>query len=114
MLNGYGLTGQGIFYGGYVGGAVGTTNLVSNVGVVGTDVSGVGTGSSTPGCARFGSTGQAITGFGYSGGYISISHIINSSGVKSFSSFILYIIHLYNFLQTLFFGSFLSRQNSRA
>ena len=55
-------------------------NLVNNVGVVGSDVSGVGTVRSAQGGAAYGGD-KAIMAFGYSGGNINLSNLINNVGV---------------------------------
>jgi len=54
------------------------TNLVSNSGVVGSDVTGVGTARSNPAAASYGGD-KAI--FGYGDGSLSMSNLVNSSGV---------------------------------
>ena len=56
------------------------SNLVSNVGVVASDVSGVGTVRSAQGGAAYGGD-KGIFAFGYSGGNINLSNLITNQGV---------------------------------
>ena len=75
---GYGYD-KGIFgYGD--GSAVSMTNLVTNVGVVGSDVTGVGTVRYAPGATQYGGD-KGIFGYGYSGAYISITNLVSNAGV---------------------------------
>ena len=56
------------------------TNLVSNTGVVATDVTGVGTGRWTLAAASYGGD-KAIFGYGYVSGNVSLSNLVNNNGV---------------------------------
>jgi len=56
------------------------TNLVSNTGVVATDVSGVGTARRQLGAAGYGGD-KAIFAYGKAGAFTSIKNLVNSSGV---------------------------------
>ena len=61
--------------------AVSMTNHVSNVGVVGSDVTGVGTARrDANGGARYGGD-KAIIAYGYGGGELNISNLISNTGV---------------------------------
>jgi hypothetical protein len=80
---------KGIFAFGYTEGAaspsyVGMSNLVSNTGVVATDVAAVGTASNKKMSATYGGT-KGIFGFGYtsvgSAGNISTTNLVSTSGV---------------------------------
>jgi hypothetical protein len=74
---GYGTTNGGS------SGVVSMTNLVSNVGVVATDTSGVGTARYSPAAAGYG-TDKAIFGYGYAsgaGGYLSMTNLVSNTGV---------------------------------
>jgi hypothetical protein len=60
---------------------VSMTNLVSNVGVVGTDVTGVGTARCIPGATEYGGD-KAIIAFGHDGsGVVSMSNLVSNAGV---------------------------------
>ena len=77
----HGSTGQAIFGYGNTGSKVSMTNLVTNVGVVGSDVSGVGTARENHnGAAGYGGD-KAIFAYGHDGGYQSMSNLVNNSGV---------------------------------
>ena len=73
---------KAIFGYGYSGGYVSMTNLVSNTGVVSSDVAGVGTGRYYPAAAGYGSD-KAIFGYGYSSGNVSITNLVSNTGVVS-------------------------------
>jgi len=59
------------------------TNLVSNLGVVASDTTGVGTARYGAAAASYGSTGQALFAYGIAAGdvNVSLSNLISSSGV---------------------------------
>ena len=63
-------------------GRVGITNLISNSGVVGSDVSAVGSARNETAATEYG-TGTAIFAFGttFSAGSVATSNLVNSSGV---------------------------------
>ena len=61
---------------------VGTTNLVSNTGVVGSDVSGVGTSRTLLAAAGYG-LDKGIFAYGWTGSYLSMSNLINNVGVAA-------------------------------
>jgi len=63
-----------------VGTKVSHTNLVTNAGVVGSDVTGVGTARSSPAATGYGGD-KAIFGYGYVSGVVSMTNLVNSSGV---------------------------------
>ena len=70
-------------YGLNVGGAnVSITNLVSNTGVVSTDVTGVGTARSFIAAAGYG-TDKAIFGYGYVAAAVSMTNLVSNTGVVS-------------------------------
>jgi hypothetical protein len=70
---------EGIF--GYGSGQVSMTNLVSSSGVVGTDVTGVGTGRNDLAACEYGDD-KGIFGFGHDGSsYVSMTNLVSSSGV---------------------------------
>ena len=72
---------EGIFgYGHNAGGQVSLTNLVSNTGVVATDVTGVGTARS--GIAACGYGGDKGI-FGYGGAPVSTTNLVSNTGVVS-------------------------------
>jgi len=74
---------NGIFGFGYGAGTYySTTNLVSDVGVVSTDVTGVGTARVYVGACQFG-TGQGIFGFGWSPttSYTAMTNLVSNAGV---------------------------------
>ena len=56
------------------------SNLVTNVGVVGSDVSGVGTARRELGATRYGKD-KAIFAYGTTGSVTAVSNLVNSSGV---------------------------------
>ena len=58
----------------------GITNLVTNAGVVGSDVSAVGTARAYLAAAKYGGD-KAIFAFGNDGGYDNTKNLVNSSGV---------------------------------
>ena len=76
------LTQKAIFGYGTAGAAVSITNLVSNTGVVSTDVTGVGTARSGLAAAGYG-TDKAIFGYGYTGAYVSMTNLVSNTGVVS-------------------------------
>ena len=59
---------------------VGYTNLVSNTGVVATDVTGVGTARRSLGACEYGDD-KGIFGFGYTGSYTAITNLVSNAGV---------------------------------
>ena len=63
---------------GYGSGPVSMTNLVSNTGVVGSDVTGVGTARYSPAAAGYG-TDKAL--FGYGSGPASMTNLVSNTGV---------------------------------
>jgi hypothetical protein len=63
-------------YGSTSGGSVSMTNLVSNTGVVSTDVTGVASARNALAASSYGSSGQAI--FGYGGGG---TNLVSNTGV---------------------------------
>jgi len=73
---------EGIF--GFGTGDISTTNLVTNAGVVGTDVTGVGTGRTIPAATEYGGD-KGIFAFGHEGsggaGYVSMSNLVSNAGV---------------------------------
>ena len=75
-------TQKGIFAQGYAGGAnrLNMSNLVTSSGVIGNDVTGVGTVRMNAGAASYGGD-KAIFAFGDSGSATNISNLVNSSGV---------------------------------
>jgi hypothetical protein len=56
------------------------TNLVSNVGVVGSDVTGVGTARQDLAAAGYGGD-KAIFGYGYNGTNVSMTNLVSNVGV---------------------------------
>ena len=56
------------------------SNLVSNTGVVGSDVGGVGTARSGLAATAYGGD-KAIFAYGYTGGYVNMSNLVSNSGV---------------------------------
>jgi hypothetical protein len=56
------------------------TNLVSNTGVVATDVTGVGTARSSLAAAGYGSD-KAIFGYGSTGSNVSMTNLVSNTGV---------------------------------
>ena len=84
-LNGFEYTGatlmKGIFGFGYDGTNVtAVTNLVTNAGIIGSDVSGVGQTRYQLAAAEYG-TGTAIFGFGRGWGKMGMTNLVNTSGV---------------------------------
>ncbi len=57
-----------------------TTNLVSNAGVVASDVSGVGTARRSLSACEYGGD-KGIFGYGYTGSYVSMSNLVSNAGV---------------------------------
>jgi hypothetical protein len=75
------LTQKAIFgYGNVAGTNVSMTNLVSNTGVVSTDVTGVGTARNDLAAAGYG-TDKAIFGYGTTGANVSITNLVSNTGV---------------------------------
>ena len=56
------------------------TNLVSNAGVVATDVTGVGTGRSGPGATQYGYD-KGIFGYGNVPGLTAVTNLVSNAGV---------------------------------
>ena len=77
---GGGSTGQAIFGYGHTGSYVSLKNLVSNVGVVSTDSTGVGTPRNGLAAARYGGD-TAIFGFGKDGSNLSMTNLVSNVGV---------------------------------
>jgi len=71
---------RAIFGYGTTGANVSMTNLVSNTGVVATDVTGVGTARYAPAAAGYG-TDKAIFGYGYTGALVSLTNLVSNTGV---------------------------------
>jgi len=71
---------EGIFGFGYAGGSLSMTNLVSNAGVVSSDVAGVGTGRNLLGACEYGGD-KGIFGFG--SGDLNITNLVSNAGVVS-------------------------------
>ena len=75
---------EGIFGYGYVSDSVSMTNLISDTGVVATDVTGVGTAVYAPGACEYGGD-KGIFGYGNSGGggglNVAITHLVTNVGV---------------------------------
>jgi hypothetical protein len=75
---------KGIFAYGYAhaggGGYINTSNLVSNTGVMGTDVTGVGTARDDVGACSFGNE-KGIFGYGSVSGNQNMTNIVSSTGV---------------------------------
>ena len=67
-------------YGEASGGDVSTSNLVSNVGVVATDVTGVGTARGDPGACSYGGD-KGIFGYGEDSSYQSMTNLVSNAGV---------------------------------
>ena len=76
------LTQKAIFGYGLTAAVVSMTNLVSNTGVVSTDVTGVGTTRRALAAAGYG-TDKAIFGYGYTGGHVSMTNLVSNTGVVS-------------------------------
>jgi len=75
-----GIFGYGLVDGVGTGADVSMTNLVSNVGVVATDTTGVGTGRYNLAACEYG-TDTAIFGYGYSGGDLGMTNLVTNVGV---------------------------------
>jgi len=73
-------TQKAIFGYGLTGSVVSITNLVSSSGVVGSDVTGVGTARRSIAAAGYG-TDKAIFGYGFSTADVSITNLVSNSGV---------------------------------
>ena len=73
-------TQKAIFGYGYTGSNVSLTNLVSNTGVVGTDVTGVGTARRSLAAAGYGGD-KAIFGYGYISAQVSMTNLVSNTGV---------------------------------
>jgi len=71
---------KGIFAYGNSGSAVSISNLVSNTGVVASDVSGVGTARNNLAAAEFG-VGKGIFGYGDTGSVSSLTNLVSDLGV---------------------------------
>ena len=71
---------KGIFGYGYSN--LSMTNLVSNSGVVGSDVTGVGTGRRSPGACEYGAD-KGIFGYGSTASKVSMTNLVSNSGVVS-------------------------------
>ena len=71
---------EGIFAYGYNGSKVSMSNLVSSVGVVATDVTGVGSARSGLAACEYG-TGLGIFGYGNTGSYVSMTNKVSIAGV---------------------------------
>jgi len=69
---------NGIFGYGYTGSGTAVTNIVSNVGVVATDVTGVGTARWHLAATQYGGD-KGI--FGYGQGYVSMTNLVSNAGV---------------------------------
>ena len=74
------LNSEGIFGFGNDGSRVGYTNLVSNTGVVATDVTAVGTARSAPAACEYG-VDKGIFGFGNDGSVCDITNLVSNAGV---------------------------------
>jgi len=77
---GYGVDKAIFGYGDNSGGNLSITNLVSNTGVVASDVTGVGTARTTLAAAGYGGD-RAIFGYGYTTAVVSMTNLVSSSGV---------------------------------
>jgi hypothetical protein len=73
---------NGIFGYGYAGGASSITTLVSNAGVVSSDVAGVGTARWGLAATQYGGD-KGIFGYGYSGSVESLTNLVSNAGVCS-------------------------------
>ena len=74
---------EGIFgYGLHGGGHLSMTNLVSNAGVVSSDVGGVGTARQGPGACEYGGD-KGIFAYGKSGSLYNMSNLVSNTGVVS-------------------------------
>ena len=73
---------EGIFGFGTTGSAVSMTNLVSNAGVVSSDVTGVGTARSYLAACEYGGD-KGIFGYGWTGSRVSMTNLVSNAGVVS-------------------------------
>ena len=80
ISTGVGSGNNAIFGYGSSGSNVSMTNLVSNLGVVATDTTGVGTARMSLAAAGYG-TDKAIFGYGYSTSSVSITNRVSNTGV---------------------------------
>ena len=71
---------EGIFGYGTTGSVTGVTNLVSNAGVVATDVAGVGTARYAVAACEYGED-KGIFGFGFVSGRLSMTNLVSNAGV---------------------------------
>ena len=71
---------EGIFGFGYTGSYTGVTNLVSNAGVVATDVAAVGTARNQAAACEYGGD-KGIFGYGYTGSNIGTTNLVSNAGV---------------------------------
>jgi len=71
---------QGIFGFGAAGGNTAVTNLVSTAGVIGTDVTGVGTARQQLGACEYGGD-KGIFGYGYTAANVNMSNLVSNAGV---------------------------------
>ena len=68
-------------YGQNDSGKVSMTNLVSNAGVMATDVTGVGTARSHLAACTYGGGDKGIFGYGTTGSVVSLSNLVSNVGV---------------------------------
>ena len=73
-------TTKAIFGYGYTSAAVSMVNLVSNIGVVANDVTGVGSARHTLAATGYG-TDKAIFGYGFTSAVVSITNLVSNTGV---------------------------------
>ena len=71
---------EGIFGFGDTGSVTGITNLVSNAGVVSSDVAGVGTARQYPAACEYGGD-KGIFGYGYTGSNTNVTNLVSNTGV---------------------------------
>ena len=71
---------KALFGYGYSGASLSITNLVSSVGVVSTDVTGVGTARNALAAAGYG-TDKALFGYGTTGANVSMTNLVSNAGV---------------------------------
>ena len=71
---------KAIFAYGYTASNVSMSNLVTSSGVIGSDVTGVGSARRYLAAANYGND-KAIFGYGYTESYASMSNLVTSSGV---------------------------------
>lgn len=71
---------KALFGYGYSGASLSITNLVSSVGVVSTDVTGVGTARNALAAAGYG-TDKALFGYGQTGANVSMTNLVSNAGV---------------------------------